>query len=63
MLTPKQVAELFGVCNETVRNWDRRGIIKADFVTESGKKRYSEEQIMTLYNSCNVRVDRGDNYV
>lgn len=58
MLTPKQVAELFGVCNETVRNWDRRGIIKADFVTESGKKRYSEEQIDALYHQGFVKKDK-----
>lgn len=52
MLTPKQVAEKFNVCNETVRNWDRRGIIKADLITKSGKKRYGEEQIEALYKQC-----------
>lgn len=45
MLSVSEVAKRFEVTPHTVRNWDRRGLIKANQVTPSGRKFYSEEQI------------------
>lgn len=49
MLKVKDVARLFEVSDQTVRNWDIKGFIKADKVTPTGHKFYSEEQIYALY--------------
>lgn len=47
MLSVKETANELGVSYETVRNWDRRGIIKP--IAYKGKRKfYSEEQIKTL---------------
>ena len=48
MLSVKEVADIFEVTPNTIRNWDLRGIIKADRTTPTGRKFYSEEQIERL---------------
>lgn len=50
MLSRNEIAEVFEVSSETVRNWDKKGIIHADF--HKGKRKfYSEEQIEKLKNT------------
>lgn len=49
MLSTREVAEKFSVSNETVRNWEKKGIITADRVSPTNRKFYSEEQINALY--------------
>lgn len=45
MLSVSDVAKLFEVDPHTIRNWDVKGYIKADKVTPTGRRFYSEEQI------------------
>lgn len=53
MYSVKQVADIFEVTPNTVRNWDLRGVIKADRITPTGRKFYSEEQIEKLLRGGN----------
>lgn len=45
MLSVKEVADLFEVTPQTIRIWDSKGIIKADRVSPTRRRYYSEEQI------------------
>lgn len=45
MLSVKEVADIFEVTPQTIRMWDFKGIIKADRVSPTGRRFYSEEQI------------------
>jgi excisionase family DNA binding protein len=40
LLTPAQVAALFGVCNKTVRRWARTGRLPTAVCTVGGHRRY-----------------------
>jgi len=46
MKTINEVAEIFGVCRNTVRNWIERGLIKA--VKIGGSVRISNEEVERL---------------
>ena len=48
MLSAVEVAKVFNVNPNTVRNWEHKGLIKPDMITPSGRKFYSEEQIKLL---------------
>ena len=49
MMTRTEVAKKFDVSYETIRNWERKGILVIDFLSPTGKKFFSEEQINSLY--------------
>lgn len=49
MMSRSAVAKKFNVSYETIRNWERKGILVADSVSPTGKKSFSEEQINALY--------------
>ena len=49
MLSRKEVAEKFGVSYETIRNWERKGILNPDYVSPTNRVSFSEEQIEALY--------------
>ena len=40
-----QFSKLIGKTNQTLRNWDKDGILKPHHVTESGYRYYSQEQL------------------
>ena len=48
LLTIREVSELFGVHQETLRRWDRQGKLKAVRVGKVGHRKYPRERIMTL---------------
>lgn len=51
MMSVKEVANEFHVTPETIRNWDRRGILIADLVTPTGHRFYSEHRVKLLLDS------------
>lgn len=59
MMSRSEVAKKFNVSYETIRNWERKGILVADSISPTGKKSFSEEQIDSLYSrtigSCSKR--------
>ena len=56
LLTTTEVAELFQVCNKTIRNWVKRGLLPAVRPTE-GVVRFRREDVATLRNAA---VSGGD---
>lgn len=57
-LTTDEVAELFGVCRNTIVVWNRRGILRADRVLPSGQKfLYKREKVEAYLNS--LLAERG----
>lgn len=56
MMSRSDVAKKFNVSYETIRNWEKKGILKTDCITPTGRKYFSEEQVNALYagtiNSC-----------
>lgn len=45
LVTRKQVAAFFGVTNETVHNWEKKGIVKT-FCTINGRPRYKMNDVI-----------------
>jgi len=45
LLTTADVADMLGVTADCVRKWDESGVLKHDFVTEGGHRRYTEETV------------------
>ena len=58
MLKSKDVAELFGVTQSTIYNWEARGYLKPTLVTPTKRKYYSEEEVKKLYDSGLEEEDR-----
>lgn len=46
-LTVDEFAKRIGVHQQTVRAWDKNGVLPAHHKTPSGRRLYSEEQVMT----------------
>lgn len=44
-LTPKDVADLFGVTVATVAEWGRSGKLRASFRTPGGHRRYTQADL------------------
>lgn len=51
LLTLKQVCEILGVHSNTLRDWDRKGILKAVRIGERGDRRYRREDILKILNN------------
>ena len=43
--TISQFAKLIGKTTQTLRNWDKEGVLKPHHVTASGYRYYSQEQL------------------
>lgn len=48
LLTIREVAELFGVHQQTLRRWDEQGKLKAIRVGEFGHRKYKRSEIEAL---------------
>jgi len=48
LLTIKEVSELLGVHQETLRRWDRQGKLKSIRIGELGHRRYMKEDIESI---------------
>lgn len=54
MLSSRDIAEMFKVSRTTIYNWEQKGILKPVFISPTGRKFYSEENIKELYESRKV---------
>lgn len=48
LLTIGKAAKALGVTATTLRNWDKKGLLKPDEITRGGARRYSKESLMGL---------------
>lgn len=56
-LTLRQVAELFGVHPNTVRNWDRSGRLRSVRISSRGDRRYDKEAVYRIFREEYSRVE------
>lgn len=49
-MTVYEFASKIGVHPQTVRKWDREGVLKPHHVLPSGRRLYSEEQVEEIIN-------------
>lgn len=47
-LTVREAARLLGVHENTIRNWERRGILRALHLPGSGYRRFPESEVLDL---------------
>ena len=52
LITSGAVAKIFGVCDDTIRNWTNSGVLKATR-TFGGHRRYSLSEITRLVEEMN----------
>lgn len=48
LLTIGEAAKALGVTTTTLRNWDKKGLLKPDEITRGGARRYSMDSLMGL---------------
>lgn len=60
LLTISEVSERLGITIDSLRKWERKGILKP-IRTPGGHRRYSEEDITRAMTSYSAREDREDN--
>jgi len=61
LLSIGQAANLLGVTVQTMRNWDKKGLLKPDEYTRGGERRYKLESLKTInkniiYNNDNLKT-------
>ncbi|MFC1600592.1 helix-turn-helix domain-containing protein [Patescibacteria group bacterium] len=56
LLTLSEVAEILNVHPNTLRKWDKEGILKAIRFGERGDRRYNKEDIKKLVKSRNIKT-------
>ena len=52
-LTVDEFAKRIGVHAQTVRQWDKTGVLLPHHKTPSGRRLYSEEQVADYFNNGN----------
>lgn len=56
LVTLSEASQILKVHPNTLRKWDRKGILKAVRFGERGDRRYRKEDIMSFMNSTNKEV-------
>lgn len=57
MLTIGEAAKAIGVTTTTLRNWDKRGLLKPDDLTKGGDRRYKLESLKNINPNLNLNKD------
>jgi len=53
-----QFAKLIGKTEQTLRNWDKSGVLKPSHVAPSGFRYYSQEQLNHFLGIKNIKPER-----
>ena len=57
MLTIGEAADVLGVSTTTLRNWDKKGLLKPDELTKGGDRRYKLESLKNIRPNLNFSKD------
>ena len=57
MLTIGEAANVLGVTTTTLRNWDKKGLLKPDELTKGGDRRYKLESLKNIRPNLNFSKD------
>lgn len=52
-----QASKLLGVTIQTLRNWDKQGLLKPDEITKGGSRRYKLESIKRINKNIKFNAD------
>ena len=58
MLTIGEAAHVLGVTTTTLRNWDKKGLLKPDALTHGGNRRYKLESLKGIRPNLNFSKDK-----
>lgn len=56
LLTLEEVSKILHVSKGTLRNWDKKGILKAVRIGEKGERRYRKEDVDKIIDQ-NVKIE------
>lgn len=57
LITIGQASRLLGVTIQTLRNWDKQGLLKPDEITKGGSRRYKLESLKNINKNIKFSVD------
>ncbi|EHF7952141.1 recombinase family protein, partial [Campylobacter coli] len=52
-----QASKLLGVSIQTLRNWDKQGLLKPDEITRGGSRRYKLESLKQINKNIHYNTD------
>lgn len=52
-----QASKLLGVSIQTLRNWDKQGLLKPDEITKGGSRRYKLESLKNINKNIKFNID------
>ena len=52
-----QASKLLGVTIQTIRNWDKQGLLKPDDITKGGQRRYKLETLKNINKNIKFNTD------
>jgi excisionase family DNA binding protein len=52
LVTIADAAKILGVSTQTLRSWDAKGILRPEYRTAGGHRRYSMEQLLQFRQSA-----------
>lgn len=52
-----QASQLLGVTIQTIRNWDKQGLLKSDDITKGGQRRYKLETLKNINKNIKFNTD------
>lgn len=52
-----QASQLLGVTIQTIRNWDKQGLLKPDDITKGGQRRYKLETLKNINKNIKFNTD------
>ncbi|MFK0498786.1 MerR family DNA-binding transcriptional regulator, partial [Campylobacter coli] len=52
-----QASKLLGVTIQTLRNWDKQGLLKPDEITKGGSRRYKLESLKNINKNIKFNTD------
>ena len=52
-----QASKLLGVSIQTLRNWDKQGLLKPDEITKGGSRRYKLESLKNINKNIKFNTD------
>lgn len=58
LITIQETADVLKVHKNTLRSWDRKGILTAVRIGEKGVRKYKKEDIIKLINKSSTRKKR-----
>lgn len=57
LVSIRHAANLLGVTIQTIRNWDKQGLLKPDDITQGGQRRYKLQTLKNINKNIKFNTD------